>query len=253
MKSTSDWWRVLIHALVCIGILAAFSCVADVSVKLADLDPDEGVMESGAKLMALPLGLHPLETHSESSSGLLIGVHGYRSRGYEWVYPLQTIDNDETTAMFFRWDFSKCPHTSAKQLVELLTEMLGEQEDIERITIVGHSLGGVLVSTMVSEWKIKLPTDFHVVAAPLGGENPRLKECGDVLPDRILPTIRFFQWRTQHKLDGAYKDLEVDPQVVSIDGSLAITLPKTYRERRLGHNWAVSYVAERIASASEDE
>lgn len=253
MSNVSNLKSFLVHVLVCIGILSAFNCVAEVSVKLVDLDPDEGVMESGAKLMSLPFGLHPLETHDDSSTGLLVGVHGYMSRGYEWVYPLQTIDNDETTAMFFRWDFSKCPHTSAKQLVESLAEMLGKQEDIERVTIVGHSLGGVLVSTMVSEWKIKLPTDFHVVAAPLGGENPRLKECGSVLPERILPTIRFFQWRTQHKLDGAYKDLEIDPQVVSIDGSLAITLPKTYRERRLGHNWSVSYVADRIANASEDQ
>lgn len=253
MSAASNLKNLLVHALVCIGSLNAIGCVAEVSVKLADLDPDEGVMESGAKLMSLPLGLHQLETDEESSTGLLVGVHGYMSRGYEWVYPLQTIDNDETMAMFFRWDFSKCPQTSATELAELLTEMLGEREDIERITIVGHSLGGVLVSSMVSEWKIKLPTDLHVVAAPLGGENPRLKECGDVVPERILPTIRFFQWRTQHKLDGAFKDLKVDPQVVSIDGSLAITLPKTYRERRLGHNWAVSYVADRIASASEDE
>ena len=243
----------LVHALVCIGILSSFNCIAEVSVELADLDPDEGVMESGAKLMSLPLGLHQLETHDDSSTGLLVGVHGYMSRGYEWVYPLQTIDNDETTAMFFRWDFSKCPHSSAKLLVESLTDFLDKQVEVDQITIVGHSLGGVLVSTMVSEWKIKLPTDFHVVAAPLGGENPRLKECGDVLPERILPTVRFFQWRTQHKLDGAYKDLKVDPQVVSIDGSLAISLPDTYRERRLGHNWAVSYVADRIAYASEDE
>ena len=253
MSAASNFKNLLVHALVCIGILNAIGCVAEVSFKLAELDPDEGVMESGTKLMSLPLGLHQLETSEESSTGLLVGVHGYMSRGYEWVYPLQTIDNDETTAMFFRWDFSKCPQTSAKQLVKLLTELLGDQENIERITIVGHSLGGVLVSTVVSEWKIKLPTDFHVVAAPLGGENPQLKECGDVLPERILPTIRFFQWRTQHKLDGAFKDLEIDPQVVSIDGSLAITLPKTYRERRLGHNWAVSYVADRIASAGEDE
>ncbi len=253
MKFASNWKRVLVRALACIGVLYVFSCVAEVTVKLADLDPDEGVMESGAKLMGLPLGLHQLETDEESSTGLLVGVHGYMSRGYEWVYPLQTIDDDETTTMFFRWDFSKCPHTSAKLLAESLTEMVDKQDNLNQITIVGHSLGGVLVSTMVSEWKIKLPTDFHVVAAPLGGENPRLKECGDVLPERILPTIRFFQWRTQHKLDGAYKDLEIDPQVVSIDGSLAITLPKTYRERRLGHNWSVSYVADRIANASEDE
>lgn len=253
MKSTSILKSFLVHALVCIGILNALSCAAEASVKLADLDPDEGAMDSGAKLMGLPLGLHQLETHDESSTGLLVGVHGYMSRGYEWVYPLKTIDNDETTAMFFRWDISKCPHTSAKLLVESLTEMVDDKEEVEQITIVGHSLGGVLVSTMVSRWKIKLPTDFHVVAAPLGGENARLKECGTIIPQKIPPTIRLFQWRTQHKLDGAYKDLEVDPQVVSIDGSLAITLPETYRERRLGHNWSVSYVADRIASTREEK
>lgn len=252
LKSKCNFKRSPVLALACIGNLLAYVCVADVAVELSVLDPNDGVMESGSKLMALPLGLHPLESSIDSSSGVLVGVHGYSSRGYEWVYPLQTIDDDETTTMFFRWDFSDCPHTSATVLIESLKELLEKQEGVDKITIVGHSLGGVLVTTMVSQWKFKLRADLHVVAAPLGGDNARLNECGAILPKKIPSTIRLFQWRTQHKLDGAYKDLRVDPQVVSLDGSLAITLPETYRERRLGHNWSVSYVADRIANTREE-
>lgn len=252
MKYKADWMRSLGYALAFATTFYAGVCFAESSVVLTDLDPNEGVMESGSKLMALPLGLHRLELDTDSSSHILVGVHGFGSRGYEWVYPLQTIDDEESIAMFFRWDFNKCPHKSAKLLADALEKLFGEQEDYDKITIVGHSMGGVLVATMVEQWKLKIPADFHVIAAPLGGVNRLVKECGAILPKQIPPSVRLFQWRTQHQLDGAYKELEVDPQVVSLEGSLAITLPETYRERRLGHNWSVSYVADRIASTRKD-
>ena len=42
--------------------------------------------------------------------------------------------------------------------------------------------------------------------------------------------------------------MEIDPQVVDIPGSVAVTLPDVYRGHRLDHNWAVSWVADRASA-----
>ncbi len=239
--------------LVCLLLVPTLSTNSDEPVVLQKLDADEGVRESGAQLMQLSLGLHRLEPESEEATSLLIGVHGFRSQGYEWVYPLQTMDDEETTTYFYRWDYTQCPDQSAGGLVQAIDELLDSDADRTKITVVGHSLGGVLVSALIDDWPFEQATDLHAVAAPLAGLDSFTDKCGEFLPDTIRPTIRFLQWRTQHKLDGAYRNMDVDPQVVAIEGSVAVTLPETYRERRLGHNWAVSWVAERIANAKKSE
>ena len=218
------------------------------SVSLQGLDPNEGVRESGARLMSLPMGLNALEELTESTDTILVGVHGYGSRGYEWVYPLQTIDNESTSTFFFRWDFTQCPENSADAFVEGLETILKEHPNVSRIITVGHSYGGVFITSLVNEWPFDVASDFHAVAAPLAGMSRLTGSCEQFLPTKILSHIRLFQWRTQHELDGAFQDLEIDPQVVDIEGSLAVTLPDTYRDRRLGHNWSISWVAEKIAA-----
>lgn len=252
MKSKEDWNKLLGLALASFGIFSASVCIAEVSLELADLEPVLDARGSGSKLMALSLGLHHLESDVESATHAFIGVHGH-TQGHEWVQPLQTINDDQTAVMFFRWDLSKCPRASRKLLTESLEELLENFEQIDKLTLVGHSLGGVLVSTVVSRWKFALPTDVHVVAAPLAEDNPKLEECASILPEKLPPTVRFFQWRTQHQIDLTFKDLEVDPQIVSIEGSLAITLPTTFRERSLGHNWSLSFVADRIARTRKED
>lgn len=239
--------------LLCLLLVPTLPTNSDEPVVLKELDAGEGVRESGTQLMQLSLGLHQLEPESDDATSLLIGVHGFRSEGYEWVYPLQTMDDEETTTFFYRWDYTQCPDQSAGGLVQAIKELLDSDGDTTKITVVGHSLGGVLVSALVEDWPFEQATDLHAVAAPLAGLDSFADKCGKFLPDTIRPTIRFLQWRTQHKLDGAYRNLENDPQVVDIEGSVAVTLPETYRERRLGHNWAVSWVADRIANAKKSE
>lgn len=235
----------------CLLLLFTLPASSDESVALKDLDSGEGVRESGLQLMQLSFGLHRLEPETEGATSLLIGVHGYQSQGYEWVYPLQTMDDEQTTTYFYRWDFTKCPDQSARDLIQSIKKLLDSDGTTTKLTVVGHSLGGVLVSALIDDWPFEQSTDLHAVAAPLAGLGSFSEECGKFLPDRIPPTIRFLQWRTQHKLDGAYRNLDEDPQIVSLAGSVAVTLPETYRDRRLGHNWAVSWVADRIASAKE--
>ena len=63
------------------------------SLNLYELDPNKEYLKSGQKLMDLDFGLHDLEAN-QTSKEILISIHGRDSRGFEWIYPLQTIDND---------------------------------------------------------------------------------------------------------------------------------------------------------------
>ena len=60
--------------------------------------------------------------------------------------------------------------------------------------------------------------------------------------------IRDSEWRTQKKLDGAFKDLKVDPQIINLKNSNIVRLPEVYRGKKLGHNWSLSWVADEINS-----
>ena len=229
-------------------LLLSSLAVAGENVRLYDLDPNDGVRESGMRLMDLPHGLHALEETTNQIDTLVIGIHGFGSRGYEWVYPLQTMDDESSSTFFLRWNFNECPEASTELLLENLKAILDQHSNISRIIIAGHSYGGVFVSSLVDDWPFKINTDFHVIASPLAGIQRLTEQCKPFLPNRLFAHTRFFQWRTRHELDGAFKDLETDPQIVDVEGSLVVTLPETYRERRLGHNWAISWVAEKIAA-----
>ena len=61
-----------------------------------------------------------------------------------------------------------------------------------------------------------------------------------------MSNVNFFQWRTIKELDGAFQDLEYDPQVIELQGSRVVRLPKTYNNKRLGHNWSLSWVADQL-------
>ena len=116
---------------------------------LESLDPDKGYKQSGAKLHGLDMGLNPLEKFNGNEKVLLVSVHGSRSEGYEWIYPLQTLDTERSATFFYRWDDSKCYLSSAKKLILLLSEVDASLPSIESLVIIGHSYGGVLVASLV--------------------------------------------------------------------------------------------------------
>ena len=68
---------------------------------LESLDPGKGYKKSGERLATLDLGLNPLERFSGKERVLLISVHGSRSEGYEWIYPLQTLDTENSATFFY--------------------------------------------------------------------------------------------------------------------------------------------------------
>lgn len=207
----------------------------------------EEARSSGKRLIGLAEGLHLLERDVGSAREMLIGIHGYDSRGYEWVYPLKTIDNTETATYFFRWDWNSCADTSAVALTEEIGVLLQQAPGIEVVRLVGHSYGGLLVAAIADSWPYDTPVEIHAVASPLAGMRGLNQLCNFEMLTSIDKNVRFFEWRTRKELDGAFKDLHVDPQVIHLTGSTVTRLPETYRGKRLGHNWSISWVADELA------
>jgi len=209
------------------------------SLNLYELDPNKEYLKSGQKLMDLDFGLHDLEAN-QAGKEILIGIHGRDSRGFEWIYPLQTIDNEVTKTYFFRWDTTKCPQ---KTIPIFMKEILA-MKDIEKITILGHSYGGILSSLLLNEIEA-IETEIHVIAAPLAS-NDLQKYCGYEHPTSKNNNISYFQWRTVKKLDYAFNSFDYDPQLIDFKESSVIMLPRQYRGKRLGHLWSISWVADNI-------
>ena len=212
---------------------------------LKSLDPDKGYKQSGAQLSGLNMGLQPLEKFTGKENILLVSVHGSKSEGYEWIYPLQALDTEKSATFFYRWDDRKCYLSSAEKLIFYIKEVLKSFPDTERVVIIGHSYGGVLVASLVEGWNHSLSTEIHSVAGPIGSSFSR-GGCYFNPPKDIPDKLTFYQWRTQHHLDSAFNRLKSDPQNLNLIGSKVTRLPETYRGRRLGHNWSISWVADEL-------
>ena len=251
--AAADHWRRRIARLV--GCIAAVTIVGCSDAAASDFpwldtfDPDDPT-DAGASLMSLAEGLHALEQDTQNTS-LIVGAHGYASRGYEWIYPLTRLDDDQTATHFFRWNYEGCPAPAARTLADALRKQVEDNPAIEHIRVLGHSYGGVLVTVLAATWVGPVPLEIHAIAAPLAGTGGSSR-C-EYAPPSVLPDkVQLFQWRTRHELDGAFKDLDIDPQVVDIPGSQATRLPETYRNRRLGHNWSISWVADELYTKTRD-
>ena len=222
---------------------------------LSTLDAGDGVRESGSRLVGLPYGLHALETEEANASELFVGVHGWRSEGYEWVYPLQTIDNSTRHMHFFNWDTNdgRCQLEVVEEIRTLIQNELNAHPTYTSVSVMGHSLGGVVVAQLASEWSADVTLTVHTVAAPLAMlTGDRDEGCPLQLPQTQQKNVRFIQWRTQFELDNAFNRMDQNPMVVEIPDSIVVELPETYRDRRLGHNWSISYVAEQLADNDQD-
>ena len=209
------------------------------SLNLYELDPNKEYLKSGQKLMDLDFGLHDLEAN-QIGKEILISIHGRDSRGFEWIYPLQTIDNEVTKTYFFRWDTTKCP----QKTIPILMKEISAMKDIEKITILGHSYGGILSSLLLNEIEA-IETEIHVIAAPLGSSDLK-KYCGYKHPTSKNNNVSYYQWRTIKKLDYAFNSFDYDPQLIDFEESSVVRLPRQYRGKRLGHLWSISWVADNI-------
>lgn len=216
---------------------------------LAQLPEGDDAKASGKKLMALPFGLHRLDTAAPAPVHAVIGVHGFDSEGYEWIQPLQTLARDgEARVYFYRWDFDQCPEPMATALGEAIDGLLAAEPELASLQVVAHSYGGVVTALAASRYHGRVPLVVDIVASPLAGHPGMSRQCsygGPVAPATEVPvTLR--QWRTRHDLDGAFRDIDPDPQVVDLPGEVTV-LPESYRGHRLGHNWSISWVVDHLA------
>ena len=232
-------------------IFLLVSCGESEEVSLKEFKITGNVFDSGKRLMSLPYGLHTLEENNTMEKTLIIGVHGSNSRGYEWIYPLSSLDNSDKLVAFFRWDDSSCPGPGIQSLSQNLSDLLVEKPNIKKIILLGHSYGGILVTSFMQNWKGKLPLEIHAIAAPLKGMGPVSSMCGYEPPRATQGNTSLHQWRTIKELDGAFKDLDYDPQETMILNSRITRLPETYKGNKLGHNWSISWVADELLGLNQ--
>ena len=213
-------------------------------IQLNDLSDEISVKTLGKRLIDLPFGLNALELSEDEAQEVFIAVHGGSSEGYEWIYPIKTIDTKQKQMHFYRWPDNGCFQSSAEELASEINNLLSQNSSYKKVTLMGHSYGGILVANVLKHWNADTPIEVHVVASPLLGMPMLTKICG-YEPITMLPkNSSLFEWRTQHQLDSAFKDLLEDPQQINIKGSLVTVLPDTYKGNRLGHNWSISWVAD---------
>ena len=213
-------------------------------IQLNNLSNDISVKKLGERLIDLPYGLNTLEANQDVAQEIFIAVHGAGSEGYEWIYPIKTIDSKQKHMYFYRWHDNGCFQSSAVELANEINNLLSQNNSFKKVSLIGHSYGGILVTHVLKLWNAATPLEVHVVASPLLGTSTVKSICG-YEPIEMLPNnTSLFEWRTQHQLDSAFKDLSEDPQQINIKGSLVTVLPETYKGNRLGHNWSISWVAD---------
>ena len=231
-----------------LSLCLLFSCNESKEIEIKDFFTLEGdVFLLGEYLTDLTLGLHDIEISSSAESTLLIGIHGSNTEGYEWVYPLKTLNNVTNIVSFFRWDDGSCPDLSVDILLNSIKSRLDQSPNLNKVIIIGHSYGGLLVTILSEIWDIDVPLHIHSVASPLKGMGMLSSLCNYQPPSSLGSRISLHQWRTIQELDGAFNDLDYDPQVVDIKNSSVTRLPKTYKGNKLGHNWSISWVADEIS------
>ena len=210
---------------------------------------------------SLPLD-RQVKDQLKTSKTINLIVHGYGSRGYEWIYAAHELVQTGHTYVY-RWDWTLCPKEAGAQLLDSVKRLIGAHPNHD-IRAFGHSYGGVILSIAAARYKATTDPNFplltaHLIAAPLAG-HPKLESRCEVpireltqshkktqaaLHQNTSQRVSLFQWRTIKAQDGAFKDLKVDPQVVDWSG-VVTRLPKTYKGRRLGHNWSISAVVDLI-------
>ncbi|MDP7036891.1 MAG: alpha/beta hydrolase [Candidatus Marinimicrobia bacterium] len=227
--------------LVCLLVNLVCSKRSKRGIPYSLLITGDQVKKSGEMIQGLPLGLNEIYFDSSKSDTVFVSVHGYDSRGYEWVYPLKSMAESGNRTFYYRWDWNQCPQRATDDLHDTLVALLNETVSIKHLIIFGHSYGGVITANLMETQLGSV--EIHSIAAPLSG-HPKFKRKCSVFPDfsDMVSRNSLIQWRTQHKQDGAFKNLEINPQVVSVSGSKVVQLPDRIDGRRLGHNWSITWV-----------
>ena len=129
----------LFCSLILILFIAGCGSSSQNPIQLKDFTNDESVKKLGHRLINLPFGLNALEPSSEEAQEIFIAVHGGSSEGYEWIYPIKTIDTRQKHMYFYRWPYNSCFQNSVKKLKDEITSILNQDKSLKKITLIGHS------------------------------------------------------------------------------------------------------------------
>lgn len=220
---------------------------------LEDLRLGNMIKTSGEFLIQRPVGLVRIERSAHSSdSVLVVAIHGYDSRGYEWISSLHGLTDHYGASFFYRYDWERCPQDVAKEISTQLTILADKTPSYKRAVIFSHSYGGIVTSFLASKLQLDIPAELHIIAAPLLGYPRLMNHCTGLNFDadkRIIypgwnKSNAVVQHRTVKAQDGAFKDMEIDPQLIDLPFHEVVQLPPTMDGHRLGHNWSVSWVVD---------
>lgn len=243
----------LIYALLVIGCQTTDSS-ANNSISANNLASFIDVKKAGRELMSVSNGLNKIEGNEQlKDSTLIVTVHGFKSEGYEWINALIDFSAKFSNIYFYRYDWNTCPDIIGKNLAKAIDSLIHTSDNIEDLQVYGHSYGGLVVTYAAGNLSTDIDSEVHSIASPLAGYPRILDDCDLPLNDRNTlqyPTwdtnILHYQWRTQKKQDGAFRDLDFNPQAIELPNSMVTLLPDSMDGHRLGHNWSVTWVARKI-------
>ena len=199
-------------------------------------------------------GFHRLSGYqiADSSYGIIVlpGYYprGWITKGFEWAEPLHELSKFNVPIWLYRYDWNQCPDEITKQYMKEMKTFVMKNPHLDSMWVMGHSYGGMISALFAEQWNESTPITVHSIAAALAGTNRSksickfFKETGYFISDNV----HFTQWRTVHEQDGAFKKMEIDPQITTLYGGTYVDLPKNWGDLRLGHNLSIKWVCKSL-------
>lgn len=239
----------------CFGLIFQLACsqatpTKDQPILLKEI-PLEHVKESGQTLIDRAFGLSSIVKENQHKTNqdqtpIFLFIHGFNSAGYEWIYAIHqalALGN----VYWWRWDWMTCP-THAAQALNQKLDQLAQLHPHRSIIAIGHSYGGLILTRALEQYRATSPLEAHAIAAPLAGHPSLTQRCGEDAQGGKRPVqehVVLIQWRTHRDLDGAFQNVSFDAQQ-SEAAHLSVLLTRSYQGHRLGHNWSISAVLDRL-------
>ena len=227
---------------------------SDQVLNISELPQGKYVKKSGQKLISQDNGFIKIVSDSTiNDNKIIIAVHGYQSEGYEWITALNDFSENNSNIYCYRYDWDTCPDLVGESLAKSIDSLLLLNTTTSNINIYGHSYGGIVATYCAGYLNNTINTEIHTIASPLVGYSRILENCDLDYNDKNkleypkwTSNIEHYQWRTQKEQDGAYRDLDKNPQEIDLYNSTITILPDSMDGHRLGHNWSVTWVIKNI-------
>ena len=199
-------------------------------------------------------GYHQLTGYdvSDLSFGIVVvpGFYprGWTKKGFEWAEPLRELTRFQVPVWLYRYNWNQCPEQAVKEFHIAMVNLEIENPQLDSLWVIGHSYGGLIVALLAEKWDQELPLAIHAIASAMTGSSRSEKLCGFSKQSGYVITnnVHFTQWRTVHAQDGAFRRMEVDPQITTIDRGTIQQLPENWGELRLGHNLSIKWVCNNL-------